>query len=154
TGLPGAHPRVSKVHQRTRAATCPIPARLVRCRSPRRRVEGDAVAQIGGPCISRVRGHANPPPGSIRALAAAAGLSPSRVHQLVAEPALAAVTGARGERRAAGGPPPKPRPAAGFSAVAGRRRRPDHRLLLPVLLLQVDGAAFDRLAPPGFPPVR
>jgi hypothetical protein len=91
---------------------------------------------------------------SIRALAAAAGLSPSRVHQFVAGAGLDAVIAALGELRAAGWPAPKTRPAAGFSAVAGRRRRPDHRLLLPVLLLQVDGAALDRLASLEFPPVR
>ena len=44
---------------------------------------------------------------SIRKLAAAAGLSPSRVHQLVADAHLDALDAALGELRAAGWPPPK-----------------------------------------------
>jgi len=44
---------------------------------------------------------------SIRALATAAGLSPSRVHQLVADADLDALDAALGELRAAGWPAPE-----------------------------------------------
>ena len=65
---------------------------------------------------------------SIRTLATAAGLSPSRVHQLVAAADLDALDAALGELRAAGCPPPKiqiprrtPNSAAGTPSPAGYR---------------------------------
>jgi hypothetical protein len=54
---------------------------------------------------------------SIRTVAAALGLSPSRVHQLVADADLDALDAALGELRAAGWPTRKTRPARG-----GRRK--------------------------------
>jgi len=63
---------------------------------------------------------------SIRTLAAAAGLSPSRVHQLVADADLDVLDAALGELRAAGWPAPKirtpgrtPNSAAGTASPAG-----------------------------------
>ena len=57
---------------------------------------------------------------SIRTLATAAGLSPSRVHQLVAEADLDALDAALGELRAAGGPAPE-HPDSGEDAELGGR---------------------------------
>jgi hypothetical protein len=63
---------------------------------------------------------------SIRTLAAAAGLSPSRVHQLVADAGLDALDAALGELRAARWPAPRiqtpgrtPNSAAGTPSPAG-----------------------------------
>ena len=52
---------------------------------------------------------------SIRTLAAAIGLSPSRVHQLVADADLDALDAALGELRAAGWPAPASGPSAVFN---------------------------------------
>jgi len=67
---------------------------------------------------------------SIRTLATAIGLSPSRVHQLVADADLDALDAALGELRAAGWPAPKiqtpgrtPNPAAGTPSPAGHPMR-------------------------------
>ena len=57
---------------------------------------------------------------SIRALAAAAGLSPSRVHQLVADADLDALDAALGELRAAGWPAPE-HPDSGEDTELGGR---------------------------------
>ena len=67
---------------------------------------------------------------SIRTLAAAIGLSPSRVHQLVAAAGLDALDAALGELRAAGWPAPgipipgkTPNSAGGTPSPAGYRMR-------------------------------
>lgn len=59
---------------------------------------------------------------SIRTLATAAGLSPSRVHQIVADADLNALNAALGELRAAGWPAPED-PDSGEER---RARRPGH----------------------------
>ena len=67
---------------------------------------------------------------SIRKLAAAAGLSPSRVHQLVAAADLDALDAALGELRRRAGPPPRiqtpgrtPNSAAGTTLPTGSPMR-------------------------------
>ena len=57
---------------------------------------------------------------SIRALATAIGLSPSRVHQLVANAGLDALDAALGELRAAGWPAPEDPDPGGDTELGGR----------------------------------
>jgi hypothetical protein len=80
---------------------------------------------------------------SIRKLAAATGLSPSRVHQLVAGADLDALDAALGELRAAGWPVPED-PACGEDAELGGRDSIADRLSDEVSWLRQCG---DWLAP-------